>query len=126
MPTPPLQIRGSGDPVRLLLVLGPLVFLHELGHYLVGRWCGVKADAFDRLRRGSGGWTDRRGTRWKISMLPLGGYVQFAGDMNPTSSPIAGWRCPLPSASARSRPSPVATRADRAGRAAHQPLVARW
>ena len=67
-----------------LLVLGPLVFVHELGHYLVGRWFGVKADAFSiGFGREIAGWTDRRGTRWKLGWLPLGGYVQFAGDMNP-------------------------------------------
>jgi len=78
--------------VGFLLVLGPLVTLHELGHYLVGRWFGVKADAFSI---GFGpelvGWTDRRGTRWKLSALPLGGYVQFAGDMNPAGQPSEEW-----------------------------------
>lgn len=71
-----------------LLVLGPLVLIHELGHYLVGRLFGVKADAFSiGFGKELAGWTDKRGTRWKLSMLPLGGYVQFAGDMNPTSAP---------------------------------------
>lgn len=71
-----------------LLVLGPLVLIHELGHYLVGRLFGVKADAFSiGFGKELVGWTDRRGTRWKLSALPLGGYVQFAGDMNPTSAP---------------------------------------
>jgi regulator of sigma E protease len=75
-----------------VLVLGPLVFLHELGHYLVGRWCGVKADVFSiGFGRELLGWTDKRGTRWKLSLLPLGGYVQFAGDMSPTSKPNAEW-----------------------------------
>jgi hypothetical protein len=75
-----------------VLVLGPLVFLHELGHYLVGRWCGVKADVFSiGFGRELVGWTDKRGTRWKLSLLPLGGYVQFAGDMSPTSKPSAEW-----------------------------------
>lgn len=70
------------------LVLGPLVLVHELGHYLVGRWFGVKADAFSiGFGKELAGWTDRRGTRWKLSALPLGGYVQFAGDMNATSMP---------------------------------------
>lgn len=73
-----------------LLVLGPLVLIHELGHYLVGRLFGVKADAFSiGFGKELAGWTDRRGTRWKLSALPLGGYVQFAGDMNPTSAPSA-------------------------------------
>ncbi len=71
-----------------LLVLGPLVVIHELGHYLVGRLFGVKADAFSvGFGKELAGWTDRRGTRWKLCALPLGGYVQFAGDMNPASAP---------------------------------------
>jgi len=75
-----------------LLVLGPLVTVHEFGHYLVGRYFGVKADAFSvGFGRELMGWTDRRGTRWRLSMLPLGGYVQFAGDMNPASQPSPEW-----------------------------------
>ena len=71
-----------------LLVLGPLVLIHELGHYLVGRWFGVKADAFSiGFGKEIAGWTDKRGTRWKFSALPLGGYVQFAGDLDATSAP---------------------------------------
>lgn len=75
-----------------LLVIGPLVFLHELGHYTVGRWFGVKAEAFSiGFGREITGWTDKRGTRWKIGWLPLGGYVRFAGDMNPGSQPDPAW-----------------------------------
>ncbi len=78
--------------VGFLLVLGPLVTVHELGHYLVGRWFGVKADAFSvGFGKELAGWTDSRGTRWKLSALPLGGYVQFAGDMNPASQPSEEW-----------------------------------
>jgi len=74
--------------IAFVLVLGPLVLVHELGHYLVARWFGVKADAFSiGFGKELAGWTDRRGTRWKLSALPLGGYVQFAGDMNATSMP---------------------------------------
>jgi regulator of sigma E protease len=74
--------------VGFLLLLGPLVTLHELGHYLVGRWFGVQAEAFSvGFGKEIAGFTDRRGTRWKLSMLPLGGYVQFKGDMNPASVP---------------------------------------
>ena len=70
------------------LLLGPLVTLHELGHYLVGRWFGVQAEAFSiGFGKELAGFTDRRGTRWKLSALPLGGYVQFKGDMNPASVP---------------------------------------
>ena len=72
------------------LLLGPLITIHELGHYLVGRWFGVHAEAFSvGFGKEIAGFTDRRGTRWKLSALPLGGYVQFKGDMNPASVPDA-------------------------------------
>ena len=75
-----------------LLLLGPLVTIHELGHYLVGRWFGVRANVFSiGFGKELAGWTDKRGTRWKLAALPLGGYVQFAGDMNPASQPDAEW-----------------------------------
>ncbi|MBM3516489.1 MAG: RIP metalloprotease RseP [Alphaproteobacteria bacterium] len=66
-----------------LLVLTALVFVHEIGHYLVARWNHVRVEVFSV---GFGheifGWTDRRGTRWKMSWVPLGGYVRFFGDAN--------------------------------------------
>lgn len=78
--------------VGFALVIGPLIFVHEMGHYLAGRLFGTKVDAFSI---GFGpelvGWTDRRGTRWKISVFPLGGYVKFAGDMNAASEPDPAW-----------------------------------
>jgi regulator of sigma E protease len=78
--------------VAFVLVIGPLVFVHEMGHYLAGRWFGVKADAFAiGFGREVAGWTDQRGTRWKVGWLPLGGYVKFAGDMNAVSQPSAEW-----------------------------------
>jgi len=78
--------------VGFALVLGPLVFIHELGHYLAGRLFGVRADVFSiGFGKELLGWTDRRGTRWKLSVLPLGGYVQFAGDSNPAGQPSAEW-----------------------------------
>lgn len=78
--------------VAFLAVIGPLVFVHELGHYLVGRWLGVKAETFSiGFGREIFGVTDRRGTRWKFGWLPLGGYVRFAGDMNPASQPDPQW-----------------------------------
>lgn len=74
--------------IGFLLMLGPLVTLHELGHYLVARWCGVKAEVFSvGFGKELVGRTDKRGTRWRLSLLPLGGYVQFKGDMNPASQP---------------------------------------
>ena len=75
-----------------LLLLGPLVFIHEFGHYIAGRWFGVKAEEFSVGFGGEiAGFTDRRGTRWRFNWLPLGGYVKFAGDMNPASQPTAEW-----------------------------------
>ncbi|MFM9852629.1 MAG: RIP metalloprotease RseP [Sphingomonadaceae bacterium] len=81
-----------------LAVIGPLVFLHEMGHYLVGRWCGVKADTFSvGFGKELFGWTDARGTRWKLSAIPLGGYVKFAGDLSAASEPNEEWKA-LPAA----------------------------
>ena len=89
------MIQSPGILIYLLafvLLLGPLVFLHELSHYLAGRWFGVKAEEFSiGFGREIAGITDRRGTRWKFGWLPLGGYVRFAGDMNPASQPSAEW-----------------------------------
>lgn len=83
--------------LSFLLVIGPLIFLHELGHYAVGRMCGVKADAFSiGFGREILGWTDKRGTRWKVGWMPLGGYVKFAGDMNPASVPDHKWHALSP------------------------------
>ena len=78
--------------LAFLLVIGPLIFIHELGHYFVGRWFGVKAETFSiGFGREIFGWTDRRDTRWKVGWLPLGGYVRFKGDMNPASTPSDEW-----------------------------------
>ena len=86
--SPPIWMYAVG----FVLLLGPLITLHELGHYLVGRWFGVKADTFSvGFGKELAGFTDRRGTRWRLSALPLGGYVQFAGDMNPASQPSEAW-----------------------------------
>jgi regulator of sigma E protease len=74
--------------IAFLLAIGPLVFFHELGHYWVARLFGVGAEVFSiGFGREITGWTDKRGTRWKVGWLPLGGYVRFVGDMNPASQP---------------------------------------
>jgi regulator of sigma E protease len=74
--------------VAFVCMLGPLVFVHELGHYLMGRVFGIAAETFSI---GFGhelvGWTDGLGTRWKVGWLPLGGYVKFVGDMSPAGNP---------------------------------------
>ena len=77
-----------GYVVPFLFVLSLVVFVHELGHFLVARLCGVRILVFSI---GFGpeivGFNDRHGTRWKISAIPLGGYVKFFGDENPASVP---------------------------------------
>jgi len=74
--------------VAFLAALGPLIIFHELGHYLVARWFGVGAESFSiGFGREIAGWTDKRGTRWKVGWLPLGGYVKFVGDLNAVSMP---------------------------------------
>ena len=83
----------SQPPIWLILIaficaLGPLVFIHEMGHYLVARWFGVGAETFSiGFGREMTGWTDKRGTRWKVGWLPLGGYVKFVGDEDAASTP---------------------------------------
>jgi regulator of sigma E protease len=77
-----------GYLVPFLFVLTIVVFFHELGHFLVARWCGIKVLVFSI---GFGpviiGFNDRYGTRWKISAVPLGGFVKFYGDDNAASVP---------------------------------------
>lgn len=74
--------------VPFLVVLTIIVFVHEMGHYLVARWNGIAIQAFSI---GFGpeliGFNDKHGTRWKLSAIPLGGYVRFVGDMNAASMP---------------------------------------
>ena len=75
--------------IAFICAIGPLVFIHELGHYLVGKLFGVGAETFSiGFGREVVGWTDRSGTRWKVGWLPLGGFVRFVGDMNPASAPV--------------------------------------
>ncbi|WP_417693018.1 RIP metalloprotease RseP [Roseibium sp.] len=77
-----------GYLVPFLFVLTIVVFFHELGHFLVARWCGVKVNVFSvGFGRELFGWNDRAGTRWRLSLIPLGGYVKFAGDENAASVP---------------------------------------
>ena len=77
-----------GYLVPFLFVLTIVVFFHELGHFLVARWCGVRVLVFSI---GFGpelfGFNDRHGTRWKLAAIPLGGYVKFFGDENAASVP---------------------------------------
>lgn len=72
--------------IPFVFVLSIVVFFHELGHFLVGRWCGVKVEAFSiGFGRELFAFTDRKGTRWRFALIPLGGYVKFYGDANAAS-----------------------------------------
>src|ERR1700742_3913505 len=79
-----------GYAIPFLFVLTIVVFFHELGHFLVARWAGVRVLTFSL---GFGpelvGFNDRHGTRWKVSAIPLGGYVKFFGDDTEASTPSA-------------------------------------
>lgn len=94
------MLSAFADPIRtvvaFVVVLGLLVFIHELGHYLAARWRGVHVEAFSvGFGRSLKEWTDRRGTVWKIAWLPLGGYVRLHGQERPQDvSPevVASWR----------------------------------
>ncbi|MCF3935633.1 RIP metalloprotease RseP [Acuticoccus sp. M5D2P5] len=83
-----LATNAVGYILPFLFVLGIIIFIHEMGHFLVARWCGVAVDAFSI---GFGpelfGRVDKHGTRWRLSAIPLGGYVKFAGDENAASVP---------------------------------------
>ena len=80
----------AGYVVPFVFVLSLVVFFHELGHFLVGRWCGVRVDTFsigfgpELFAR-----IDGKGTRWRVAALPLGGYVKFHGDANAASAGVA-------------------------------------
>lgn len=76
-----------GYLIPFLFVLTVVVFVHEMGHFLVARWCGVGIKAFSI---GFGpeifGFNDRHGTRWRVAWIPLGGYVKFIDDENAASA----------------------------------------
>lgn len=83
--------------VPFLIVLTAVVFVHELGHYLMARRCGIRVEVFSI---GFGpeiyGWTDKRGTRWKFAIIPLGGFVKMFGDADPASRPDRGLQAMTP------------------------------
>lgn len=99
----------TGYLIPFIVAISIIVFFHELGHYLVARWCGVTVEAFSI---GFGpemiGWNDNRGTRWKICWIPLGGYVKFQGDANAASLPQSA---PEPGAEGNFHNKPVWKRA---------------
>ncbi len=74
--------------IPFLVVLGIVVFIHEMGHFLVARMNGVAVEAFSiGFGPEIGGFQDKHGTRWRVAWIPLGGYVKFAGDENAASMP---------------------------------------
>jgi regulator of sigma E protease len=87
----------TGYIIPFLIVLTVLVFVHELGHYLVARRNRVRVEVFSI---GFGpelfGWNDRAGTRWKFSAIPFGGYVKMFGDADPASMPGDNLRAMTP------------------------------
>jgi len=114
-----MDLGGLGDLVGMiygyilpfLFVLTVVVFFHELGHFLVARWCGVAVDSFSiGFGREIYGFDDRLGTRWKFCWIPLGGYVKFRGDENAASMPDR---------------NPDLTEAERAGYFQDKPLASR-
>ncbi len=73
--------------ITFLAVLSLLVFVHEWGHYIVARLCGVRVETFSiGFGKELFGWTSKTGTRWKFALIPLGGYVKMFGDVDPASA----------------------------------------
>lgn len=71
-----------------IVILSIIVFIHEYGHYIIAKWCGVKIEEFAiGFGKEIAGFNDKSGTRWKFCMIPLGGYVKMFGDSNPASAP---------------------------------------
>ncbi|MCE3233195.1 MAG: Zinc metalloprotease [Rickettsiaceae bacterium] len=82
--------------LSFIVILSVIVFIHEFGHYYIAKLCGVKIEVFSiGFGKELFGWDDKSGTRWKVSLLPFGGYVKMFGDVNPASIPdnekIAGF-----------------------------------
>jgi regulator of sigma E protease len=107
------MIEGFVNPVftfllqalAFLFVLGVVVFFHELGHFLVARWCGVTVTTFS-IGFGRELWArvDRHGTRWRLAAIPLGGYVKFLDDVNAASQPSGAAPQDLPPGSFHGKP----------------------
>jgi len=96
--------------LSFLVVLTVVVFVHELGHFLVARWCGVKVSAFSiGFGKEIFGFVDKHGTRWRFAWIPLGGYVKFMDDGSVASTPSG-------------EPIAEMTPEERAGSFHHKPL----
>jgi regulator of sigma E protease len=87
---------GLRSIIAFIVVLGVLVFVHEMGHYLAARWRGVHVEVFSiGFGKVIKSWTDRQGTEWRLSWLPLGGFVKLHGQEGPgdaTEQQMARWQ----------------------------------
>lgn len=112
-----------GYLLPFLFVLTTVVFVHELGHFLVGRWCGVDVKTFSiGFGRELFGFNDRHGTRWRFALIPLGGYVKFSGDADASSAPDDAAVSRM-SAQERARSFPAQSLAERAAIVAAGPIA---
>ena len=112
-----------GYLLPFLFVLTLVVFVHELGHFLVGRWCGVDVKTFSiGFGRELFGFNDRHGTRWRFALIPLGGYVKFSGDADASSTPD-GEAVAHMSREERERSFPAQSVAERAAIVAAGPIA---
>lgn len=112
-----------GYLLPFLFVLTVVVFVHELGHFLVGRWCGVDVKTFSiGFGREIFGFNDRHGTRWRFALIPLGGYVKFSGDADASSAPDDA-AVSLMSPQERARSFPAQSLGERAAIVAAGPIA---
>ena len=112
-----------GYVVPFLFVLTIVVFVHELGHFLVGRWCGVDIKVFSiGFGRELFGFDDRHGTRWRFAIIPLGGYVKFSGDADASSAPDSAGVAQM-TARERERSFPAQSIGERAAIVAAGPIA---
>ena len=112
-----------GYLLPFLFVLTVVVFFHELGHFLVGRWCGVDVKTFSiGFGRELFGFNDRHGTRWRFALIPLGGYVKFSGDADASSAPDDAAVSQM-SAQERARSFPAQSLGERAAIVAAGPIA---
>lgn len=112
-----------GYVVPFLFVLTIVVFVHELGHFIVGRWCGVDIKVFSiGFGRELFGFDDRHGTRWRFAIIPLGGYVKFSGDADASSAPDSAGVAQM-TARERERSFPAQSIGERAAIVAAGPIA---
>ncbi len=98
-----IAFEAIGCALAFLGVVSVITFVHELGHFAVARGLAMRIDAFSiGFGRELLGWTDRRGTRWKLCLLPLGGYVRMFGEQGAVAEPGGGRRPLLPAEAAQS------------------------